>query len=433
MIERLARVSLLRLLVGMSALVLGVGGLVLGSLVTGAFRDQAVDHAKDSLAQYVDGVLVNELAAGDEVLVKEYLPDTTMRELGNRADILTVKVWRADGVLAWTSREEERIGRRFPPRDHLNEALAGHSVAEFEDLGAREHKAELRAGIERALEIYVPLRSDSGSVIGAYEVYADASELESSTAARTREIWLAIGLVFLVLWVALALLSRRASHTLQTQTALLRERSAALAQSFEALERNSLDAVESLNATVEAKDPYTAGHSIRVQQMGLAIGHELGLMPEELDAVRWGALFHDIGKIAIPDAILLKPGRLTDAEFEQMKRHTIEGARIVGKLARLKHAVPVIRHHHERYDGKGYPDGLAMDDVPLPAAIVGIVDAWDAMTTDRPHAEALSNEAALNQIRRGRGNQFVPAVVDAFLRLHELDPADHHAVHEITA
>ena len=139
--------------------------------------------------------------------------------------------------------------------------------------------------------------------------------------------------------------------------------------SYQQLEESSQAAIESLNATVEAKDPNTAGHSMRVQRVALVIGEELGLPPTRLDALRFGALFHDIGKIAVPDAILLKPEALNYWENAQMKTHPAEGARIVGKFGRLKEAVPVIRHHHERWDGEGYPDGMAGEENPL--------EAWD--------------------------------------------------------
>jgi putative nucleotidyltransferase with HDIG domain len=233
-----------------------------------------------------------------------------------------------------------------------------------------------------------------------------------------------IALVFLGLCGALGLLARKASNTLRRQTRLLQEHSAALAESYDALERSTLDAIESLNATVEAKDPYTAGHSARVRRLALALGNELELSRDELDALRLGGLFHDIGKIAIPDAILLKPGRLTEDEFERMKDHSAEGARIVGKLSQLSPIVPTIRHHHERWDGRGYPDGLAGQEIPLLAAIVGLADAWDAMTTERPYAPAMASEDALEEIRRGNGTQFAPAVGQALLRIAERDPAE---------
>ena len=135
------------------------------------------------------------------------------------------------------------------------------------------------------------------------------------------------------------------------------------------------------------------------------------------------ALFHDVGKIAVPDAILTKPGKLTPAEFETIKEHSARGAAIVSKQSRLKDAVPAIRHHHERWDGMGYPDGLVEDQIPLAASIVGLADAWDAMTTDRPYAIALSQAAALAQVREGRGTQF-PAECRRRVRGRRREPPD---------
>ena len=141
--------------------------------------------------------------------------------------------------------------------------------------------------------------------------------------------------------------------------------------------------METLNATVEAKDPYTAGHSRRVQRIAVAVGEELGFTPKQLEALRFGGMFHDIGKLAIPDSILTKPAKLTPEEYERIKEHSAEGARIVAKLGRLREAVPIIRHHHERWDGRGYPDGLAGTEIPLAAAVVGLADAWDMTTGSR--------------------------------------------------
>ena len=184
--------------------------------------------------------------------------------------------------------------------------------------------------------------------------------------------------------------------------------------SYRRLEESSLEAIESLNATVDAKDPYTAGHSARVQRIALAVAAELGVAPERLDAVRFGGLFHDIGKIAVPDSILTKPGRLDKEEFQEIRRHPADGAEIVSHFSRLHEAVPLIRHHHERWDGNGYPERLAGDAIPLEACVVGLADAWDAMTTDRPYRPAMSVEKATAEVRRCRGSQFSPAVVDAF-------------------
>jgi putative nucleotidyltransferase with HDIG domain len=193
--------------------------------------------------------------------------------------------------------------------------------------------------------------------------------------------------------------------------------------SYRRLEESSLEAIRSLNATVDAKDPYTAGHSARVQRIALAVAEELGVPRERLDAVRFGGLFHDIGKIAVPDRILGKPGALSEDEYAQVQRHPTDGADIVSHFSRLHDTVPLIRHHHERWDGKGYPDRLVGDEIPGEACIVGLADAWDAMTTDRPYRPALTVEEAAAEVRRGRGTQFSPQVVDAFFAALRRQPA----------
>ncbi len=406
----------LRLFVLASALLLALGATILGSLLAGSLRGQALDDARLSLTQYTNGVLGPHIVHDGRIDVKGS-GTLLSRDLEGRPDILSVKVWHADGVLAWTNLARERIGKRFPLGHHLEEALeSGVAEAEFESLGDAEDEAESALGIDHVVEVYAPIRA-GGQVVGAYEIYADSAPLERSIADRKRQIWAATAAVFLLLWVVLFLLVRGASRTLRRQTETLRERSLALMESYRLLEASSLEAVESLNATVEAKDVYTAGHSQRVQELALALGQELRLGAESLDALRFGALFHDIGKLAVPDSILTKPDRLTDEEYDVIKRHSADGARIVGKLGRLRPAVAVIQHHHERWDGNGYPDRLAGKAIPIEAAIVALCDAWDAMTTDRPYQRALSFEEAFAEVRNGRGSQFHPDVVDAFVAL----------------
>ncbi|HYM63795.1 MAG TPA: HD domain-containing phosphohydrolase [Gaiellaceae bacterium] len=413
--------TLLRVFLIVSALLLAAGGFVLGTVLTHALRAQALDDAKRSLAQYTSGVLGSSLVYGSQLRVGPTATTVVRRDLAERPDILSVKVWRRDGVLAWTTLAPERIGRRFPVTGDLREVIEhGRPEASFETQGV-EDASEADLGIKHVIEVYAPVLA-AGEVVGAYEVYADATPLEASIAGRKHVIWLMTGGVFLALWGLLVLLVRRASDTLRRQTTTLRERSVALSNAYGALERNALEAVESLNATVEAKDPYTAGHSLRVQRIALALGEELEFTPVEMDALRFGALFHDIGKIAIPDGILTKPDRLTAEEYEEIKRHSVEGARIIEKFSRLREAVPIVRHHHERWDGKGYPDGLSADAIPVAAAIAGLADAWDAMTTDRPYQEALTFNAAMREVRNGRGTQFIPVVVDAFFAVARRRP-----------
>jgi cyclic di-GMP phosphodiesterase len=156
----------------------------------------------------------------------------------------------------------------------------------------------------------------------------------------------------------------------------------------------------SLARTIEARDPYTEGHCERLARYATALGDHLHLSAEELAALHRGGYLHDVGKIGIPDAVLQKPAPLTKAEFEVMKQHTIIGERLCGSLRSLRLVRPIVRHHHERLDGSGYPDGLRGDQVPVLAQIVAIADVYDAITTTRPYRAASLPERAYDELRR---------------------------------
>jgi putative nucleotidyltransferase with HDIG domain len=190
------------------------------------------------------------------------------------------------------------------------------------------------------------------------------------------------------------------------------------------LEQSLLETIEMLNDAVEAQDPYTAGHSQRVRRVALAVGRALDLPEAQLTALNTAALFHDIGKIGMPGSILTKTERLTRDEQTLMREHVTRGAEIVSKFPPFRDAVPGIRHHHERWDGLGYPEGLAGEEIPTAAAIIGLADAWETMTSDRGYAPALSLGDALAEIRAGRGKQFSPRVVDALWEVAKQRPAD---------
>jgi len=210
---------------------------------------------------------------------------------------------------------------------------------------------------------------------------------------------------------------REAAETIQNQNV-------SLEQANKLLKERSTAAMESLSATVDARDSYTAGHSRRVQQLALAIGRELGLSQAELDLLGHAALFHDIGKLAIPDSILLKPASLTPEEWALMQRHADEGARIIDRLGFLGDAVPAIRHHHERWDGMGYPDRLKGEEIPLGARIIHVADALDSMLTTRIYRAARPAHEALAELRRAAGTQFCPRTVAGLERILPLDGFD---------
>ena len=183
------------------------------------------------------------------------------------------------------------------------------------------------------------------------------------------------------------------------------------------LKKTYFQTVEALVYAVELKDPYTRGHSRRVADYSIRIGEELGFSKEELEDLELAALLHDIGKIGVKGAILNKPTKLSTKEFEEVKKHPVLGEQLVSKVERLRRIAKIIRHHHERYGGGGYPDGLKGEEIPLEARIIAIVDAYDAMTSDRPYRKALSKEEALRIIEENEDLQWDPNLVPIAIRI----------------
>ncbi len=277
---------------------------------------------------------------------------------------------------------------------------------------------------ERVVVAWAPLSSGKGRPVGVAQVFLKPTTLDASTSSATRTVWVVVGVVFAILWLALVILVRGAAARLTRQNDVLMGRSRDLSESSLRMEENLLETIETLNAAVEARDPYTAGHSQRVRRVALAIGRELSLNAKQLGTLGTAALFHDVGKIGIPDSILTKAGALEPNEAVIMREHVTRGAEIVSKVSSFQDIVHAIRHHHVRWEGLGYPDGQRGNDIPLEAAIIGLADAWDAMTTDRPYAHGLTLNQAMLQIRSGREKQFNPAVVDAFWRVAKRHPSD---------
>ncbi|MGH2675904.1 MAG: HD-GYP domain-containing protein, partial [Actinomycetota bacterium] len=186
---------------------------------------------------------------------------------------------------------------------------------------------------------------------------------------------------------------------------------------LEHIDRGSPEALHALTAAVEAKDPYTHGHSGRVARLAVGIGERLGLEADTLRRLAQGAQLHDIGKIGVPDAILNKPAELTAEEWEWIRAHPQVGWEIASRAPSLRSALEVVRHHHERWDGSGYPDGRVATDAPLMARIAAVADVWDALTSDRAYRPAWPADQALTHLVAGSGQLFDPACVEAFVDL----------------
>ena len=185
------------------------------------------------------------------------------------------------------------------------------------------------------------------------------------------------------------------------------------------LKSSYLETIQALSRTLEAKDPVTSGHAERVSFYSTVIARGMGLSEARIDNIMYAGLLHDIGKIGISDNVLQKPGRLTSDEYDKIKEHSAIGADILRDIDFLRDASKIIRHHHERYDGKGYPDGVGGEEVAIESYILGVADAFDAMTNDRPYRKALTAEEARDVIKEQAGKQFHPRVAETFVKLFD--------------
>lgn len=188
-----------------------------------------------------------------------------------------------------------------------------------------------------------------------------------------------------------------------------------LTDTYDKLEQAYLDSIQTLRYTVEAKDIYTRGHSDRVSEYSVLIGEKLGLPESDIRTLRIGGLFHDIGKIGVPDSILQKDSKLTDDEYSQIKQHPNIGVHILSHAAIFQDILPIVEHHHEKFDGSGYPGKLAGEQIPFLARIAAVADSFDAMTSRRSYRDFLPLETVISEFERCRGSQFDPELDDLFL------------------
>ena len=270
----------------------------------------------------------------------------------------------------------------------------------------------LPSSSQGAMEI--PIKPSEGTVPGIIMYVAIGSDINDSTLVfdyklhrlLTQEplFWvavagLAVWLIALLIYVITSILIRKYTERHEHDNEIIQE------------------SIETFTGFIDAKDPYTNGHSNRVAMYTRQIAEEMGYSGEELDRIYYVALLHDCGKIGVPDNILGKPGRLDDDEFEIIKSHTVRGGEILSHFKSLSNVGEGALYHHERYDGRGYPEGKAGEDIPLIARMICVADSFDAMNSNRVYRKKLTKEDIINEIRENKGKQFDPEIADTFLRL----------------
>ena len=319
--------------------------------------------------------------------------DALFRAHGISDQILRVRLWRADGRLLYSNTREPDGSKTVK--------------ADLSTPGGYRAFVQARQGLESDApgvgRFFVPVHlSGDRRTLGAFEIFYDLTLLQQRLAATRRTIWTAVPLGLFVLYASVFVLVRRASRQLMKQQADL---IAALLGTYHALA-----------SAIDTKDSYTGDHSTRVAELAVAVAQAMRLPAEMVEEIRMGARLHDLGKIGVPDAILTKRGPLSPDEQEVMRRHAEAGFSILERAPLSDYVRQAVRHTHERWDGNGYPDGLAGEAIPLLARIVAVADAYEAMTSDRPYRLGMHSQVALKRLRGDAGSHFDPAVVEVFVR-----------------
>jgi len=263
----------------------------------------------------------------------------------------------------------------------------------------------------RSLEAWSPVTvRQSGQTLGAVVVWRDMTAIDAALMRIQMTIALIIALAAAFLWLVLRGVYARSSRRIVAQAAALEDALALRERTYDAT-------LTALTSALDFRDNETGGHSDRVVGYMELLLEQMNIHGSDLATLRRGALLHDVGKIGVPDNVLRKPTALSESEWAVMKRHPEFGAQIISGIPFLEEVARIVRHHHERWDGMGYPDGLKGEHIPLGARIFAVGDSFDAMTSDRPYRRALLIDAAREEVRRCAGSQFDPAVVTAFLSI----------------
>lgn len=392
-------------------LLVGIGaGLAVTTYMSAEIENDAMQemtrdaerHASELADHFsADGLAIPNLPAQYEDF------DRVVRHHAGGAAVVRINIWSQTGEILYSD-EASLVGQTFPVEGELAEALEGTSAAEVSDLKAEENIAERDYG--RLLEVYTPIRlRDSPEVLAVLGIYEDYAPVAARIATSQRAVYLAVGIGLAAIYVALVIVHRRGAVIIGRQRDRLLYQSEELKESYHA----TLDA---LGSALDLRDHATEGHCQRVSELATTLAQELGLSGKELEDIGRAATVHDIGKMALPDAILSKPGPLTDEEWREMRRHPELGYEMLKNIPVLREAAEIAYTHQEKYDGTGYPRGLKGEEIPLGARIFAVVDAYDAITTHRPYRKAASHEQAMEEIVHCAGTQFDPEVVWAFCK-----------------
>ncbi len=353
-----------------------------------------------SLDHWFEDVDMNNLSIEDITnLDDEFL---SLNELGDIADI---RIWNLSGELAY-SQNHKLIGQIQLEQDHLNAALSNLNDYELTTADAEENIMLKKYGNE-LIEIYLPI-IDHDQTIGVFEVYRSFDHSRDSINSSIISI-------LLILFIGLFILYFFLARTIYTSSNKLFQQTKEISTSYDKLNKLFKSMIKAITKAIDARDKFTSGHSQRVADYTIGFAKYLNFDSKYIDRLEIAALLHDIGKLGVPEEIINKPGKLSNEEFDLIKQHPIIGELIIDDIEELEDIIGVVKYHHERFNGHGYPINLKGDNIPLMARIITITDAYDAMTSNRPYREGLSKIAAINEIKKYAGIQFDPDLAISFI------------------
>ncbi len=395
-------------------------GIVLSLVIYEHIKNDKLDNLEEVSKITISTVVKNNLTKTD---FADTISDTKASQIKsniiesmNLYDIQAIMLINQDEKVIMA--DHAVFTGELPNQKDLEKVLNGEVSFVVSDAYALNNAEDGNKG-KLVINIYEPIIYD-----GKVEGVAVLQILEKNISEHANMIVQVIALTvfggFLILFLLLVGILYKTSQTLRQQNKELINQKSEIELSLKRLDDSYLNTVFALSNAVDARDPYTAGHSERVSKISMLLSRELKLTAENQEILEYAGLFHDIGKIGIPDHILNKNGKLTDEEYEVIKKHPDIGINILSNVDFLTEALPIIRHHHEMFSGNGYPCGLKGAEIPLGSRIIAIADTYDAMTTDRPYRQRFSHEVAVAEIQRNSGTQFDDKLVDIFIKIESI-------------
>ncbi len=392
-----------------------ITGVVITLATLNHLKTDKIQSAKDLTLLTLNSILKPQLRSEDFQMP---LPDNRVNVLNNAlteimtdTGIMGIRIWNQKNEVIFSS----NISATIDTEDINN-------FANLQEIEARVIKLDqsnnnIKLPNPKTLQIFTPISIDN-TRIGTYEVLIPYSIVEQhlKDVALVISAFMGIGLCILyIVWLRLAF---NVSRDLISHNTILTAQRNQLQNYSDMLNTTYKNTVKTLTYAIDAKDTYTAGHSQRVATISNIISVSLGLAEAEQKVIELAALFHDIGKLGIPDEILNKPGKLSELEIKKIKQHPVTGVNILKNIEFLVPTLPIILHHHERYSGGGYPDSLLGNSIPLGARILAVADTYDAITSDRSYRKGLTHEEAVKEILRNAGTQFDNEIVQEFIKVH---------------